>query len=175
MPDVRDILKDDEFLRDVVDTPKKGTKQRKKREELKGIIDKGKLGHKWTHERVDKTIDEIINKTYAKYKQRELNEKGEKTGKALGKHVINFYSNGISRKVKIMDDHKLQQNIENDPIIKDQMASLGCLLIGTFGNLLAPLLIAAHTINNLALAKKMRVITVIKPLTLARSQRHKIK
>ena len=26
--------------------------------------------------------DKIINKTYAEYKQRELNEKGEKTGKA---------------------------------------------------------------------------------------------
>ena len=28
--------------------------------------------------------------------QRELDEKGEKTGKALGKHVINLYSTGIS-------------------------------------------------------------------------------
>ena len=175
MADVGDILKNDEFFRDVVDTPKKGTEQHKKREELKGIIDKGKLGHKWTHERVDKASDEVINKTYAEYKQRELNEKGKKTGKALVKHVINFYSNGISPMVKIMDDHKLQQNIENDPIIKDQMAGLGCLLVDTFGYLLAPLLIAAHTINNLALAKKMRVIKVIKPLTLARSQRRKIK
>ena len=34
--------------------------------------------------------DKIINKTYAEYKQRELNEKGEKTGKALGKHVVNL-------------------------------------------------------------------------------------
>ena len=69
----------------------------KKREEFKSIIDKGKLGHKWTHKRVDKASDEIINKTYAEYQQRELNEKGEKNGKALGKHVINLYSTGISR------------------------------------------------------------------------------
>ena len=34
---------------------------------------------------------------YAEYKQRELNKKDEKTGKALGKHVINLYSTGISR------------------------------------------------------------------------------
>ena len=33
-------------------------------------------------------------------------------------------------------------------MIKDQMASLGCLLVCTFGNYLAPLLIAAHTANN---------------------------
>ena len=88
-----------EFFSDVVDTPKEGIVQHKKREELKSVIDKGKahlLGHKWTHGRVDKGSDKIINKTYAEYKQRELNEKGEKTGKALGKHVINLYSTRTS-------------------------------------------------------------------------------
>ena len=42
----------------------------------------------------------------------------------------------------------LQQGIENDPIIKDQMASLGCLLVCTFGNFLAHVLVAAHAANN---------------------------
>ena len=86
---------------------------------------------------MDKASDEAINKTYAEYKQRELNEKGEKTGKALGKHVINLHSPGISRMVEIRDVHKLRQDIENDPTIKDQMAGLGCLLVCTFGNFLA--------------------------------------
>ena len=98
MADVGDILNDD--FDDVVDTPKEGIEQHKKREELKNVIDKGKphlLGHKWTHGRVDKASDEIINKTNAEYRQHELNEKGEKTGKALGKHVINLYSTGISQ------------------------------------------------------------------------------
>ena len=36
------------------------------------------------------TSDEVILKTYTECKQRELNEKGEKTGKALGKHAINL-------------------------------------------------------------------------------------
>ena len=107
------------------------------------------LGSKWTHGRIDKASDETINKTYAEHKQRELNEKGEKTGKALGKHVINLYSTRISRVVKIRDVKKLQQDIENDPIIKDQMANLGCLLVCTLGNFLAPVLVAAHTGNNL--------------------------
>ena len=151
MASVGDVLNDDEFFGDVIDTPKEGTEQHKKREELKSIIDKGKLGHKCTRERVDKTSDEIINKTYAEHKQRELNEKGEKTGKTLGKHVIYLYSTGISRTVKIRDVHKLQQDIENDLIIKDQMASLGCLLVCTFGILLASVLKLAHTINNLDL------------------------
>ena len=83
------------------------------------------LGHKWTHERVDKASDETINKKYCEYKQREITEKGEKTGNALGKHVINLYSTGISRWLKIRDVKKLKQDIEDDPIIKDQMANLG--------------------------------------------------
>ena len=71
------------------------------------------LGHKWTYKRVDKTSNETINKAYALYKQRDMNEKGEKTGKALGKHVINLYSIGISRWVKIWDVYKLRQDLEN--------------------------------------------------------------
>ena len=67
--------------------------------------------------------------TYAEYRQRELNKKGEKTGKALGKHVINLYSTGISRWLKIKEVKKLRQDIDNDPIIKDQMANLGCLFV----------------------------------------------
>ena len=62
---VGDILNDVDFFGDVVNTPKEGTEQHKKREELKSIIDKGKLGHKWTHKRLDKASDEIIKKTYA--------------------------------------------------------------------------------------------------------------
>ena len=88
MADVGDILNDD----DVIDIPKESIEQHKKREELTSVIDKGKLGHKWRHRRVDKASDETINKTYAEYKQHKLNEKGEKTEKALGKHVINLYS-----------------------------------------------------------------------------------
>ena len=36
-------------------------------------------------------------------------------------------------------------------MIKVQMASLGCLLVCTFGSLLAPVLVLTHTINNLDL------------------------
>ena len=77
MASVGDVLNDDDYLVDVVDTPKEGTEQHKKREELKSIIDKGKLGCKWTDERVDKAGDEIINKTYAEYRQREINKKSK--------------------------------------------------------------------------------------------------
>ena len=109
MADVGDILDDNDFFGYIVDTPKEGIEQHKKREYLKSAIDMSKvhlLGSKWTQERVDKASDEIINRTYAEYKQRELNEKGEKTGKVLGKHVINIYSTGISQMVKIREVHK---------------------------------------------------------------------
>ena len=69
--------------------------------------------------------------------------------------MLNLYSTGISRVVKIRDVKKLQQDIENDPIIKDQMANLGCLLVCTFGNFLAPVLVAAHTVNNLDLGDEL--------------------
>ena len=51
--------------------------------------------------------------------------------------------------INIRDVKKLKQDIENDLFIADQMGSLGCLLVYTFGNLLALLLIAAHTAKNL--------------------------
>ena len=155
MADVGDILNDGEFFGDLADTPKEGIEQHKKREELKSVIDKSKahlLGYKWTHEKLEKASDKTINKTYTEYRQRELNEEREKTRKALrSKHVFNLYYTGISQMVKIRDVHKLRQDIENDPIIKDQMASLGCLLVCIFDNLLAPVLVLAHTINNLDL------------------------
>ena len=152
MADAVNILNDDDFFGDTVDTPKEGIEQHRKRECLKSVISKGRaylLGSKWTQEKVDKASHETTNKTYAEYKQCELNEKGEKTGKAFGKHVINLYSTGISRVVKVRDAKNLWQDIENDPIIKDQMAKLGCLLVCTSGNLLLPVLVAAHAVNNL--------------------------
>ena len=78
MTDVGDILNDDNFFGDTVDTPKEGIEQHKKREELESMISKGKaylLGSKWTQEKVDKVSDETLNKTYAAYKQNDLNEK----------------------------------------------------------------------------------------------------
>ena len=65
-----------------------------------------------------------------------------------------MYSTAISWVVKIRDFKKLQQDIENDPIIKDQMANLGCLLVCRFGNFLAPVLVAAHTLNKLDLGNE---------------------
>ena len=67
----------------------------------------------------------------------------------LGKHVIKLYSKGIFQFVKVRNAKKLRQDIEDDPIIKDHMTGLGCLLVYTFGDYFLPFLIAAHTAQNL--------------------------
>ena len=49
MASVENILNDDDFFGGIVDTPKEGIEQHKKRECLKSVIDRGKahlLGHK---------------------------------------------------------------------------------------------------------------------------------
>ena len=42
MPDVENMLNDEEFFGDAVDTPKEGVEQHRKRECLKDVISKGK-------------------------------------------------------------------------------------------------------------------------------------
>ena len=148
---------DDDFFVDVVDTSKESITEHKKQEELKSVINKCKahlLGHKLTHGSVDKASDEAIKKRYTEYKHSELNKMGEKTGKTLDKHVINLCSTGISRQLKIKDVKKLPQDIENDPIIKDEMVNLDCLFVCTFGDCLAPVLIDAHTASNIDFGSK---------------------
>ena len=91
-------LSDDDFFGDTADTPMEDIEKHRKRECLKTVLGRGKtylLGGKQTKEKVDKASDEIINKTCVEYKQRELNEKSQKTGKTFDKHVINLYSTGI--------------------------------------------------------------------------------
>ena len=69
MVDVQNIVNDTDFYGDIhsflLIHQKKILSNIKKREELKSIIGKGRIGHKWTHKRVDKASNEIINKTYA--------------------------------------------------------------------------------------------------------------
>ena len=51
---VENILNDDDFFEDTVDTPKEGTEQHRKREYLKSVISKDKaylLRSKWTQRR----------------------------------------------------------------------------------------------------------------------------
>ena len=100
--------------------------QKKALSSIRNLIDKGK-GHLlgiWIYERADKASDETINKKYVEYKPREITEKDEKTAKALGKHVINLYSTGISQWLKIKDVKKLRRDIEMIQSLKIKWLSL---------------------------------------------------
>ena len=102
----------------------------------------------WTVNRINKASDSMIEKLYSEFNANEVQHKAENTGKAVSKHIVNLYSTGISRVLKIDDIDQLRRDIDNDPIIKDSMADVGFLMVGTFGHFLAPLLIAAHTANH---------------------------
>ena len=105
-------------------------------------------------EKENKASDETINKTYAAYKQLKLNEKSESTGRVIGTPAINVHFSGIFWVVKIRDFKNLWQDIENDPIIKDQMTNLDCLLVYIFGDYLVPVLVGLHTVENLDLGNE---------------------
>ena len=108
-------------------------------------IYQGVNGHKKTWAR---PATKLLIKTYTKYKQRELNEKGEKTGKALGKHAIDLYSTGISRVFKIRDVKKLQHDIENVRSLKIRWLTSFVFQCVPKSEQLRQL---AHTVNNLDL------------------------
>ena len=136
---------------DEVDTPREGVENREKREFLKELITQGKKlpGKKpWTVELIDQASNEEVEKLHSKYTQKELQHKGEKTGKAMGKHLIKIYSNGVSKVLRIDDMEQLRKDIDEDPIIKDSMADIGALMVSTFGKWLSPILIACHTANH---------------------------
>ena len=48
-----------------------------------------------TQKRVGKSRSKVVNKRYAEYKQCELNEKVEKMGRVLRKHVNSLHSTRI--------------------------------------------------------------------------------
>ena len=136
---------------DEVDTPREGVENREKHEVLKELITQGeKLNGKksWTVELIDQASNEEVEKLHSKYTQKELQHKGEKTGKAMGKHLIKIYSNGVSKVLRIDDMKQLRKDIDEDPIIKDSMADIGALMVSTFGKRLSPILIACHTANH---------------------------
>ena len=66
MASVENILNNDDFSGDTVDTPIGGIEQYRKRECLKSVISRGRthlLGQKWTKEKVGKASDEITLNT----------------------------------------------------------------------------------------------------------------
>ena len=142
---------------DLVDTPAEAFEESNNRQKLIHLINQGKAHllpgkTRWTIKCISKTPETVINKIYNDYKQREIQQKAVKTGQTLETHVTNLYSTGVSRVLNIDSIEGLRKDIENDPIIKDSMADIGTLMVGTFDRLLAPLLVACHTVNHVEIS-----------------------
>lgn len=122
-----------------------------KRQALKDVIRRGQkhlLPKKCTETSLDKASPEVIEKIHNEYVQRELQEKGEKTAKALSSQAISMYAKVVGSVVSIDSAEGLRADIEEDPIIKDSMADLGILVYSAFGRFLTPLLVVAHTVHH---------------------------
>ena len=124
-----------------------------KRDFLIQIINQGKANKlpgktPWTVKRLQNASDSDVEKLYHEYHQADAKHKAETTGKALSSHVVNLYSKSVSRVLIIDDVEQLRKDINSDPIIKESMAEIGALLVGTFGRWLWPILITAHTANH---------------------------
>ena len=131
----------------------KGELSAGKREFLIAQVEQGKADKlpgktPWTVKRLREATDQVIEKLHHEYHQTDVRRKAETTGKAVSKHVVNLYSTGVSRFLKIDSIEQLRRDIDNDPIIKDSMAEVGVLLVSAFGPWLSPLLVLAHTANH---------------------------
>ena len=153
------VMTDFSELFDEVDTPKEAVlaaqheQQHDNRQFLIEVVSQGKAGKlpgktPWTVNRINKAPDSVVDRLANEYKQNVVREKAENTGRAVSGHLVNFYSQNISRVLKIDDIEALRQDIDHDPIIKDSMANIGYLMVNIFGSYLAPVLIAAHTANH---------------------------
>ena len=74
--------------------------------------------------------------------------KGEMTGRAMGRHFINLYSNRVSKVLKIDNIEQLRRDFGKDPIIKDSMADIDALMVTTFVKWFSPILVVCHTANH---------------------------
>ena len=65
------------------------------------------------------------------------------TGRAMGRHLINLYSNGVCKVLKIDDIEQLRrETLMKTQSSKDSMADIGLLMVTTFEKWLSPILIA---------------------------------
>ena len=109
--DGENVLSDDDFFADTVDTRKESVEHHRKGECLKDVIDKETLlsgKNQRKHERVSNARKEFTNKTYVNDKHRELNEEVDKMISTIGKHVISLYSTDMFQVIKVSNLKKLQ-------------------------------------------------------------------
>ena len=103
-----------------------------------------KIG-KWSAENRDRKTNEEVEKLYNIYMQRQIELKDQMTDRAMGRHLINLYSNGVRKVLNIYDKDQLRKDIDEHRISKDSMAIIGILMVSNFGKCLSPVLVACDT------------------------------
>ena len=119
-----------------------------KRERIYSVVASGKskqyLGKSMSIEDVQKLTDEEIETLHDRYSSL----LGSKLVKNFGQVIVKLFSNTISKYLPV-DEEKLRHELEDNPLINNTLGSFCCNLYYKFGPLLAPVVVALITFDNL--------------------------
>ena len=99
------------------------------------------LGKGYTEDRINKLIDEEVDKLFSNY---EAKLSGQMV-KSLGKSIFNMYSVGACAVSGIRNQDALSEDLENDPFLNSVLQRFTCELYYRFGSFLAPLSVGLIT------------------------------
>ena len=103
---------------------------------------------KWSTAEIGRNTNEEVERLCNLYMQWQMEVKCEMTGRAMGRHLINLYSNGVRKVLKIDYIDQLCRDIEEDSIIKYSVTDISTLMVSTFGKWLSLVFVACHTVNH---------------------------
>jgi hypothetical protein len=120
-----------------------------KRERIYSVVASGKskqyLGKTMSIEDAQKLTDDEVEALHERYSSL----LGSKLVKNLGQVIVKLYSNTISKYIIPVDEENLRHELEDNPLINNSLGSVCCNLYYKFGPLLAPVVVALITFNNL--------------------------
>lgn len=115
-----------------------------KREKLSSLAYSGLIkeytGKLLSQDQIDKLDDDAVDKLYAKYEE----TLGKKMSKPIAQSLINLYTKTINH-FKPVDEEGLINALSNDPVIMMTLERITPEIYSTFGVLLAPIMLGAHT------------------------------
>ena len=119
-----------------------------KRERIYSVVASGKskqyLGKSMSIEDAQKLTDEEVKTLHDRYSS----ILGSKLVRNFGQVIVKLYSNTVSKYLPV-DEEKQRHELEDNPLINNSLGSVCCNLYYKFGPLLAPVVVALITFNNL--------------------------
>lgn len=115
-----------------------------KREKLSSLAYSGLIkeytGKLLSQDQLDKLDDDAVDKLYAKYEE----TLGKKMSKPIAHSLLTLYTKTINH-FKPVDEEGLINALSNDPVIMMTLERISPEIYSTFGVLLAPIMLGAHT------------------------------